>query len=400
MTPARMSGLIISDRRERALVRTADAMLAPAGLLVRRAPRSDNPARILCLRLERIGDLLMTIPALAALRASFPKARIDLVTGSWNREIAAAITAVDDVEIVDAAWLSRGSGGTGVAGLLKRAAAWRGRGYDLVLNFEPDIRTNLAARLSGARVVAGFRNGGGGPLLDVALDFDVTRHTRENALALVRAVAGERPSASDTPALRIPPSSRDAAGRLLSSPDRLYVGVHVSSGRLVKQWPEERFADTARRLIEERGATIVFTGSRQDRDMVQRVLRDLPPAYVVDASGETNLLTVAAILERLALLLTGDTGPMHLARAVGTPIVAVFGPSDPRRYAPDGPLDRIVRVDLPCSPCNRIRNPPSRCTGHIPECLTSVAVVRVLAAVDELLDIRGSRSRRNAATPA
>jgi ADP-heptose:LPS heptosyltransferase len=76
---------------------------------------------------------------------------------------------------------------------------------------------------------------------------------------------------------------------------------------------------------------------------------------------------------------------MHLAHAVGTPIVAVFGPSDPARYAPRGIRDRVVRIDLPCSPCNRIRLPPARCVGHTPDCLSRVGAASVLAAIDEVL---------------
>lgn len=84
-------------------------------------------------------------------------------------------------------------------------------------------------------------------------------------------------------------------------------------------------------------------------------------------------------------MITGDTGPMHLAHAVGTPVVAVFGPSDPVRYAPRGPLDRVVRIDLPCAPCNRIRRPPVRCVGHTPDCLAGIGVGQVLAAVRAVL---------------
>jgi ADP-heptose:LPS heptosyltransferase len=93
-------------------------------------------------------------------------------------------------------------------------------------------------------------------------------------------------------------------------------------------------------------------------------------------------------------MLTGDTGPMHLAAAVGTPIVAVFGPSDPRRYAPRGPHDRVVRVDLPCAPCNRIRLPPARCTGRTPDCLALVTPERVFEAAAAILD--GCRDRTGA----
>src|SRR5262245_39223215 len=108
-----MSRLTIPDRRERALVRSADALLAPAALFRSGRVRPSSPRRIVCLRLERIGDLVMTIPAIAGLRASFPDASIDLVVGSWNREIAAAITGVARVETLDASWLTRPSTGSG-----------------------------------------------------------------------------------------------------------------------------------------------------------------------------------------------------------------------------------------------------------------------------------------------
>ena len=111
----------------------------------------------------------------------------------------------------------------------------------------------------------------------------------------------------------------------------------------------------------------------------------LPLDRVLDLSGGASLLTVAAVMAQLDLFVTGDTGPMHLAHAVSTPIVAVFGPSDPARYAPRGTRDTIVRIDLPCSPCNRIRLPPARCTGHTPDCLAGVDTARVLATIDEVL---------------
>src|SRR5262245_50922642 len=127
-----MPPLRIYDRRERRLVAAADALLAPLAIVRRvRAAAPARPARVLCFRLERIGDLLMTLPALAALRAALPDATIDLAVGSWNGAIASAVGAVNRVETLDAAWLARGGGGLGVAGLARRAAAWRTRRYDL-----------------------------------------------------------------------------------------------------------------------------------------------------------------------------------------------------------------------------------------------------------------------------
>lgn len=380
--------LTIYDRRERALVGLADALLLPVSLrrLVRR-PLTHAPARILCLRLERIGDLLMTLPALAELRALAPQASIDLVAGSWNREIAEAIAGVSRVEIVDAEWLSRGGDGLSALAIARRAAAWRKRRYDLAINFEPDIRTNLALAACGAVRTAGFRSGGGGPLLDIAIEYDTSAHTADNALALVRAVFGgaATPDAA-VASLQIPETARVEAARLIAPlGDGVRIGIHVSGGREVKQWPVARFREVAERLVRDRSAGIALTGTPADRALVDAVRTALPPERVVDLSSGPDLLTVAAVIQQLHLFVTGDTGPMHLAHAVGTPIVAVFGPSDPKRYAPRGVHDTVVRIDLPCSPCNRIRLPPERCIGHTPDCLAGIETAQVLAAIDDAL---------------
>jgi ADP-heptose:LPS heptosyltransferase len=384
-----MAALRIYDRRERMLVAAADALLAPLFLArrLRRAP-PERPVRLLCFRLERIGDLLMTLPALSALRASLPGASIDLVTGSWNHAIASAIPGLDRVETLDAAWLARDGGGLGVGTLLRRATAWRSRRYDLAINFEPDIRTNLVMAAAGARRTAGFASAGGGAVLDVALDYDPSAHTTDNAVRLVEAALGGDlpPQGRSHAMLQIPDAARaEAAGLLQRITGSLKIGVHVSSGRAIKQWSETRFRDVAAALVRDRSAAIVLTGTPADRKQTAVVRDALPPDRVLDLSGGTDLLTIAAVLQQLDLLVTGDTGPMHLAHAVGTPIVAIFGPSDPARYAPRGLRDCVVRVDLPCSPCNRIRQPPARCVGHTPDCLSGIETAAVLAAIDEAI---------------
>jgi ADP-heptose:LPS heptosyltransferase len=267
-----------------------------------------------------------------------------------------------------------------------KAAGWRGRRYDLAINFEADLRTNLAIAATGARRTAGFASGGGGALLDLALDYDGAAHTIDNARRLVHVALGRAPEGAVDWSLRIPERNRAEAARLLSGlAGSLTIGVHVSGGRAIKQWPEARFREVAERLVRDRTAAIVLTGTPADRAQVDIVRGALPPDRVVDLSGDVDLLTAAAVIEKLDLFLTGDTGPMHLANAVKTPVVAVFGPSDPRRYAPRGARDAVVRIDLPCSPCNRIRLPPARCVGHTPDCLSGIEVARVMAAIDGIL---------------
>jgi ADP-heptose:LPS heptosyltransferase len=382
-----MARLTIGDRRERAVVAAADVLLSPVAL--RRAFRRTDPSsprRILCFRLERIGDLLMTGQALAELRALAPDASIDLAVGSWNRDVAAAIPGIDRVETLDAGWLGRDGAGRSPLALAMQATRWRSRGYDLALNFEPDIRTNLAIAAAGARRTVGFASGGGGALLDVAIGYDTTLHTSDNARRLVHVALGREPEDPVAWTLRVPDTNHAAAGRLLAPfGAALKIGLHVSGGRAIKQWPETRFREVAEQLVRGRGASIVLTGTAADRPQVEIVRAALPADRVIDVSGEADLLTTAAVIQTLDLFVTGDTGPMHLANAVGTPIVAIFGPSDPRRYAPRGLRDTVVRIDLPCSPCNRIRRPPERCVGHTPDCLAGVQVSQVLAAIDETL---------------
>ncbi|HVL67127.1 MAG TPA: glycosyltransferase family 9 protein [Vicinamibacterales bacterium] len=390
-----MPALQIYDPRERALVTAADTLFGAAAAIARPFRRRAMPAvvrRILLLRLERIGDLLMTLPAIADVRAANPEAEIDLVVGSWNASVARHIEGVSRVETLDAAWLAREGAGLRMPALLRAAAGWRSRRYDVAINFEPDVRSNLLLAVAGARQTVGYRSAGGGALLDAALDYDPSAHTADNARRLA-AAAFRRPPAEGSPrTLRVPDEHRHRAASLLDARRPPFVAVHAAGGRAVKQWDPERFAAVARALVTRRGATIVLTGTPADRRWIEPVRLGLPERAVVDLSShDADLLTVAAVLERCELLVTGDTGPMHLAAAVGTPIVAVFGPSDPRRYAPRGPLDRVVRVDLPCAPCNRIRLPPARCTGRTPDCLALVAADDVLDAALGVLDACGAR---------
>jgi heptosyltransferase I len=393
------SHLQIYDPRERWIVGTADTLLGvPAGL-ARLLPRRAGvwpPERILLLRLERIGDLLMSAPAIAAVRRLAPAARIDLVVGSWNASLARLIPGVDTVETLDASWLARGSAASAGSGLTRRAWSWRSQRYDLAINFEGDIRSHALMALSGAPRRVGFDMAGGGPLLTTRVQFRPDEHTTANAWRLVSAAFAQAASTGlEAPfRLAVPADARErAVQRLAAAGGRPVIAVHASGGRAIKQWPVSRFAAAAGRLAHEEGATLLLTGAPADRALVDELRAALPVGIdAIDLVGDVDLPLLAAMLERCRLLVTGDTGPMHLAAFVGTPIVAVFGPSDPVRYAPLAAPHRIVRIDLPCAPCNRIRLPPARCQGHTPDCLEGVTIDAVHAAARVLLAEVGSRS--------
>lgn len=386
--------LQIYEPRERLTVGIADLLLTAGSRLSglwARARRGGLPGRVLLLRLERIGDLLMTLRAIDAVRTRVPEATIHLVVGSWNAPLARLLPGIDTYETLDAPWLARHAAGASNGELLRRAWAWRTQGFDLAINFEPDIRSNLLLALSGAGRRVGFSSGGGGRLLTQSLEFDRSTHTAVNTLRLVDAALPPGSSAGSSygaDRLSIPEDARHEALRLLGRPGAsLLIGVHVSGGREVKQWHVDRFAAVATRLARGLGATVVLTGAPEDKPLVGRLVSLLPSdVQVLDVAGAVGLPILAALLERLSLFVAGDTGPMHLAAAVGTPVVALFGPSDPARYGPLSDRAHVVTADLWCRPCNRVRRPPTRCTGRVPDCLHAIDVDTVVVAAEHLLE--------------
>jgi ADP-heptose:LPS heptosyltransferase len=388
--------LQIADWRERWLVGLADAGLRVVRAIPPlRASRAvaQPPGRILLLRLERVGDLLMALDAILLVRELAPQARIDLVVGSWNARLARLLPGIDHVETLDVPWMARERSGHSWPALIRQARRWRDRDYDLAINLEGDIRSHVLLALSGAPRRVGFAQAGGGPVLTDPVAFDPSAHIAANTIRLVaRALApagatGKMPTPG-AHRLAVPEDARRRAGALLPpAAGSLLVGIQPAAGRAIKEWHPARFAEVGAALARRRGATIVLTGSAADAAAVRQFRAAFPPDLtLIELPPETDLIVLAAVLERLALFITGDTGPMHLASAVRTPVLAVFGPSLPSRYAPLAPLTRMVRIDLPCSPCNLLRHPPARCVGHIPDCLAGIETGQVLQAAGELLD--------------
>ena len=269
--------LQISNPWERTLVRLADAVTGPLGWTQpgwkpfhgrprtpRAVPTSPPVQRVLLLRLERIGDLVMALDGIAQVRAQFPAAEIDLVVGSWNASLAALVPTVNRVEILDAPWLARGSAGATWRQLFASAFGWRARHYDLAVNFEPDIRSNFLVWLSGSGRRIGYWTAGGGPFLTAALAFQPSQHVSANAVRLsASAGAATQPpaTASTTAPLEIPAAARMRVLSLLRGHQAPIIGLHVGAGRAIKQWPTQHFRELANWLIGQ-GATIVLTETR------------------------------------------------------------------------------------------------------------------------------------------
>ncbi|HET7747209.1 MAG TPA: glycosyltransferase family 9 protein, partial [Vicinamibacteria bacterium] len=344
-------------------------------------------------------DVLMTFPALHDLRAALPRARVRLAVGRWSEDVARR-APVDEVLVWSAPWVGRPhEGAVGLRALLFAARALRQAPPDVALDLQGDLRAALLMSLSGARARVGYANTGGAHLLTHVLPLDETvSWVEQNRRAVAVATGGAR--VAPVPPL-LGPEARQA-GRALLAPHGLtargpLVGIHPSGGRPVKQWPVARWGAVAGRLAAEQGASIVVTGGAADRPLAEELARAVPGG-ITDLTGRLTLGETMSVIAALDLFLSPDTGPMHVAAAVGTPSVSVFGPSDATRYfsggtGQPGTRNVVVRRDLWCAPCNLIRRPPEEC-GHDegPECLRLVTVDEVVAAATRLL--RETAARR------
>ncbi len=265
---------------------------------------------------------------------------------------------------------------------------------DLVLDFQGDVRVILLMALTRAPLRAGFEETGGASLLTHKGRWDESRSWYRQCMDLLRVLYPEASLPQTVlPYNYLTDDDRHRGKELLTqaglaNAPRPWIGAHPSAGRAIKEWPTDRFAAFIDRLVEATSGTVVLTGGPSDGDLVEQVGAKAK-ASTLRLVGSAGLRAFSAVIEELDLFVTGDTGPMHISHAVGTPNLAIFGPSDPIRYGPEDDDGQrvVVREPLYCSPCNMIRNPPPECRT-LPECLERITVDRVLQAALRLLETR------------
>lgn len=410
-TPVRGETSRVYDPLERALLGAADAFGragfgALASLWPAPGPAADARLvrEVLVLRLDRIGDVIMSLPALAELRAALPDARIRLAVGRWSAEIAES-APVNEVLVWSAPWVGRtDEGAEPFAALLAKAASLRRQSLDLAIDLQGDVRASLLLWRSGAKKRVGYANTGGRYLLSDVVPLDETVSWVEQNRRAVACALGRAPAQEARPAV-LTEQDRDVARRLIETlgleKERPLVAIHPSGGRRIKQWPVSRWREVAARLQRDFGATILITGSAKDAPLAGELSHGLE-RRPIDLTGRLALRETLALLERLDLVLSPDTGAMHMACAVDSPSVSVFGPSDPVRYFSGGSGQRgtrhvVVRAELWCAPCNLIRKPPRECArAEAPECLALVSVDAVYREAAAMLAGTSGLARKGA----
>ena len=297
-----------------------------------------------------LGDLVAAAPALRALRRGYPRAEISLVSLPWATALAPHLEGLVDrlLPYPGAPGLDGGDDEEKLERFLERMRAER---FDFAINMhgQGPTSTRLVARF-GARLTASFVGDSSDslPALDVAVPWDAEAHESRKLLSLAEKVGGVPADMPDEPELRVREEDDRRAGALL--PDGLHKPlalVHPGASVPEKRWPEEAFGRVAEGLVR-RGYTVAVTGSASEKGLTRRVSEAAPGT--LDLGGATDLSTLIALVARASILVSNDTGPAHLAYALKTPSVTLFGPStDAGRW---GPLNRerhAVLCDAPIS---------------------------------------------------
>ena len=329
---------------------------------------------ILVLRLTALGDVLLTTPSIAALRAHFPDAAVDLCTSAAYAPLFAGHPHLRDVIPFD----RRGS-------TLRQAGALRARGYDVIVDLQHKVRTGVLARFARPvrRVVFVKRRGPDVWRGLVGKPLRPGVHTAElYQLALAElGVPAPLPGRGAPLSLAVQPEAAARVDAWLREADlgpRL-IALAPGAAHATKRWPIEHFVELAER-VRTRGLGVPI-GIGGPPDVVY--LRALAAAGVAVAPPELPLVELAALLARARALVVADSGPAHLAAAVGTPVVSLFGPTDPVRWAPYGVAGRVVHRGLDCAPCSDHGGPVCPLGTHA--CLRDLDADTVAVALADLL---------------
>jgi ADP-heptose:LPS heptosyltransferase len=344
------------------------------------------PRRILCMKFYGLGNAIMLLPVLAAVRRRYPDAELDFLTLAGNvplLERSGILTRVRGVD-VSGLWPF-------VRSLIGQVRDIRHR-YDTVLDFEQFVKiSTIIGFLSGARERIGFNTDGQqrGFLYTTRVVYTDSDHTSAIYARITRPL-DVPPELAPAP-LALRPAERETAERLLREHGvrddhfpvvALHVGIGLSFYRVaLKRWDIANFAAVADALVERHGAAVVFTGQGAEERALIAEARAGMHHPAIDACDRLDVCELAALVERCHFVVANDTSVMHLAGLVGTPVVAIFGPTAPLHYGPRGERNLVFYRDLYCSPCLTNYNlKMSRCTD--PVCVRGIRPETVLAAID------------------
>lgn len=315
-----------------------------------------------------IGDAVLLVPAVSALKRVFPKAIIDILAEKRNSAIFSMCPSVNRVYHYE--------------NLSELFAAICGH-YDGVIDTEQWHRLSaVAARLTRAPMLIGFATNEREKIFTHKIPYSQDDHEIDSFNRLIKPLIGDATAAVKPPFLTVPDAAQEKTDSILRPlQSRRFVAIFPGGSIRERQWGSVRFHAVARMLIT-RGYGIAVVGDRKDIESGREIVSGL--ANALDICGKATLLETAAVLKNASLLITGDSGIMHIAYGLGTSTVSLFGPGIEMKWAPRGENHIVINKHLPCSPCTKFGYTP-RCKRNA-ECMKLITPEEVFEKVMELLE--------------
>jgi heptosyltransferase-2 len=337
----------------------------------------------LVIRLSSVGDIVLTEPVVTALRTAFPDATLGFVVKDAFRELVEGHPAIDRIHTLE----------DSSAGAMRRLAREIGAsGYDAAVDLHHNLRTTHLVRASGARRATSYRKREIGDALRVRIlrrPFRASKLLVERYLEALTSLGVRRelqsgPGGRPTrPRLFLTEESRSGAAAALERvglEGRAYAAVAPGAMWATKRWPLERYAALVPSLVSHLGLRVLLVGSPSERELCEAVAGS-GCAGATSLAGETTLGESAALIALARLFVGNDSGPTHMAMALGVPTVAIFGPTDPGQFDHEG--HALIYSDLACSACSFYGS--RRCPERHWNCMLSIEPDDVVAAADRLL---------------
>jgi heptosyltransferase-2 len=316
--------------------------------------RAEDIKRVVVRETNWVGDAVMTLPALRALRRLLPDAHITLATRSFAKGLFDSADFINDLLIWD-----RGSGS-----VLAQAREWRRRRFDLAVLFPNAFEAAMVGSLARVRRRIGYATGGRRFLLSHALALPTWRASRHESFYYLNIIAeleqllyGQSKILEQEPSIDMSVSARRQAeagdflrGHGVRPGHPLIALCPGSINSRAKRWPTERYAALADRLMDELDADVLLIGSADELSVSLDVTGRMKQQPIV-LTGKTDLAFAVVVLNEVDLLVTNDTGPAHIAAALGRPTLVIFGPTNPLTTRPLSPVAEIVRYPPDCAPC-------------------------------------------------
>ncbi len=364
-------------------------------------PATFHPRRILVIRLDLIGDLVLSLTVVRALKRTYPQAEIDLLAIPASARVATFDPNLSEIITYDPnIWrrpqaLLRPQNWRAARALLGRM---RSRHYDLAISVYSSWAAVLALASGATRRVGYGREGYPGFMTDsvrggipgrsrhyAPLD---NRHEVDYCLELARAAGATLTQADRIPRLYVDEQTRQELEQLLSragaQPDKALIVCHINSNNgQSKRWPIPYWALLIDRLISREGAQVVLTGAPADLPQIEAVIRQMQE-QALNLAGKTSLTQLTALLSRADLLISGDSGPLHMGVACGTAIIGIYGPTNPALCGPVSPAASVLRSPIWCSPCYNARE-TADCRFYTTQCMKNILPARVLAVARQKL---------------